>query len=103
MLTWISLRITDFDAMQTAMQKFIIFDFDFDLAGIGLGALAFFSSIALMATFGLFTIVSQRAGHIENYLGRLSIGKATLVCFTSGFVFYYLWPLTQAPFIYFQF
>ncbi|MDG1462086.1 MAG: MBOAT family O-acyltransferase, partial [Gammaproteobacteria bacterium] len=103
MLTWISFRLTDFDALQTAMHKFVVFDFDFDLTGIGLGNLAFFSSIALMAIFILFTIVSQRTGHIENYLGRLSTAKAAMVCFISGFVFYYLWPLTQAPFIYFQF
>jgi alginate O-acetyltransferase complex protein AlgI len=103
LVTWIAFRLTDFDAMQTAIRKFVIFDFNFDLASIGLGNLAFFSTLSLMLTFIVFTIISQRAGHIENYLGKLSTAKAAGVCFISGIVFYYFWPLTQAPFIYFQF
>jgi len=103
MLTWISFRLTDFDNMQTAMWKYVVFDFDFDISGIGLGSLAFFSTLALMSVFTVFTISSQRAGHIEHYLGKLSLAKASIVCFISGFVFYYFWPLKQAPFIYFQF
>jgi len=103
LLTWISFRLTDFDAMQTAIYKFVVFDFNFELASIGLGNMAFFSTLGLMLTFSVFTIISQRVGHIENYLGTLSTAKAAGVCFISGIVFYYFWPLTQAPFIYFQF
>jgi D-alanyl-lipoteichoic acid acyltransferase DltB (MBOAT superfamily) len=103
LVTWISFRLTDFDAMQTAIRKFVVFDFNFDLASIGLGSMAFFSTLSLMIIFSIFTVISQRAGHIENYLGKLSTSKAATVCFASGIVFYYFWPLTQAPFIYFQF
>ena len=103
LLTWIPFRLTGFDAMQVTMRKFVVFDFNFDLTSIGLGNIAFFSTLSLMLIFTVFTIISRRTGHIENYLGQLSTQGAAGVCFVSGIVFYYFWPLSQAPFIYFQF
>jgi len=103
LLTWISFRLTDFNDMQTVMYKFVVFDFDFDIAGLGLGAMSFFSTLTLMACFVGLTAFSQRNGHIENRLGELRTGAAMAVCLLAGFVFFYLWPLEEAPFIYFQF
>jgi alginate O-acetyltransferase complex protein AlgI len=103
LLTYIAFRLTDIPNMLIAMKKFVFFDFDFDIAGIGLGSMAFFSTLALMAIFTCFTILSQRLGHIENYLARVSPAAATVICIITGFTFFYMWPLMQAPFIYFQF
>jgi len=103
LITWITFRITDFADMNTAVWKFVLFDFNFDIAGLGLGGMSFFSTLVLMGLFTIFTVFSQRRGHVENYLGTLSLPKASAVCVAAGFTFFYLWPLKQAPFIYFQF
>lgn len=101
--TFIVFRCLDFADVLIAMRKYVLFDFDFDISRLGLGGASFFSTLALMVVFIVMTIFSRRVGHIDNYLAKLSIVPAALVCLFAGFVFYYLWPLEQAPFIYFQF
>ena len=103
LLTWLTFRLSSLDAIETATRKFVFFDFSFDISGIGLGDTNFFTSVALMSVFMVLTAFSQRVGHIENYLARWSIPRASLLCILAGFVFVYLWPLNEAPFIYFQF
>ncbi len=44
---------------------------------------------------------SRAVGHIDRALGKLGLGWAALVCFVLGTVI--LWPLTDVPFINFQF
>ena len=96
-------RITDPDATLIAFKKTVFFDFDFSFSGIGLGSLSFFSTLLLMAIFTCLTCFSYRVGHIDRYLAQVSTAKALAVCFTAGFVFFLMWPLAEAPFIYFQF
>jgi alginate O-acetyltransferase complex protein AlgI len=103
LVTWISFRLTDFDAMQIAMKKFILFDFDFGLAGMGLGNLSLFSTLLIMLAFIILQTISQRTGHINNYLAKKGPVPAITVCLLFGFSAFFLWPMTQAPFIYFQF
>jgi alginate O-acetyltransferase complex protein AlgI len=103
LITWISFRLTNFDDMLVAMRKFVIFDFNFNIAGIGVGGLSLFSSLLIMAAFVFFQTISVRAGHIEKRLGKISPAAATSVCFVFGLVAFFFWPLEQAPFIYFQF
>ena len=103
LVTWIAFRVTDFDSMLIALRKFVLFDFDLSLAGIGLGNISLFSSLLLMLLFVLLQAISIRAGHIEKLFGRVSPMAAMAVCFVFGIVAVLLWPLEQAPFIYFQF
>ena len=103
LLTWITFRVTDFPRMGVAVQKFVLFDFDFGLANLGLGRLSLFSTLALLAAFALLHAVSVRVGSIDEALGRVRLPWAAAVCFVAGFVALCLWPLTEAPFIYFQF
>jgi len=103
LITWISFRLTDFEDMKIAMYKFIAFDFDFSIAGIGLGNLSFFSSILLMMIFVALQAISVRVNDIDRYLGTIKPSKALLICALFGFAAFFLWPLEQAPFIYFQF
>ena len=103
LVTWISFRLTDFDQMLIAMRKFILFDFDFTVGGIGLGTLSLFSSLLIMAAFALVQAFSVRVGHIDRYLGRINTPAALAICVLFGFVAFFFWPLAQAPFIYFQF
>ena len=49
LFTWIAFRVREPHAMLTAMRKFVLFDFDFALAGRGLLTIFFFSTIALIA------------------------------------------------------
>ncbi len=103
LITWISFRLTDFDLMTEAMRKFILFDFEFSVAGIGLGSLSLFSSVLIMAAFVALQALSVRVGHIDRYLGIVRTPLALSLCVLFGFVAFFLWPLAQAPFIYFQF
>lgn len=103
LLAWIAFRISDVEALQTALYRFVFFDFDFELANIGLGAISFFSSISLMLAFGILHLVSRRVGHIDRFLGTVSMPWAAMLCILIGFAACLLWPMTDVPFIYFQF
>ena len=103
LITWISFRLTDFDTMLVVMKKFVLFDFDFNVAGIGLGGISLFSSLLIMLAFVVLQTISVRVGHINHYLGRVNTTIALLISALFGFVAFFMWPLSQAPFIYFQF
>ena len=103
LLAWIAFRIPDVDALSVAIQKFIFFDFDFGLSNIGLGRLSLFSSVTLMGGFAILHFLSRRVGHLDRYLGRVSMPLACIVCFLAGLAACLLWPTADVPFIYFQF
>jgi hypothetical protein len=103
LLSWISFRVTDPSLMWLAMEKFVFFDFDLNLSQIGLGALSFFSTLLTLAAFGGLHLVSANVGRLDEWLGRASLPAALLISFLLGFLFFFLWPLEDAPFIYFQF
>jgi D-alanyl-lipoteichoic acid acyltransferase DltB (MBOAT superfamily) len=103
LLTWIAFRVRDFDQMSVAIHKFVFFDFDLQLMGIGLGSLSVMSTLILIAMFLILHFVSMKLGGIERLLGRLPLPAAALVCLVLGVTLTLLWPLHEAPFIYFQF
>jgi alginate O-acetyltransferase complex protein AlgI len=96
LFTWIAFRVRDPYEMLTAMRKFILFDFDFALAGRGLLTIFFFSTIALMAAF-----IALHASRFD--LSRLRTPLFVVACAGIGIAFFFLWPAEQTPFIYFQF
>ena len=73
------------------------------LANIGLGALSMFSTLMLIGAFAVLHAISARFGDIDRYLGRVGLVPACIVSVLMGFVAGMLWPLSEAPFIYFQF
>ncbi len=103
LLTWITFRVRDFDEMLVVLRKFVIFDFDFELTRIGLGSLPLVSSLTLMLGFLILHVTSMKLGGIEKMLGRLPLPAAAVVCLVLGAILTMLWPLQEAPFIYFQF
>jgi len=103
LVTWITFRLTDIDKMLDGLYKFIVFDFDFSVTGIGLGSLAFFSTLLLMLAFVILQALSIRLNHIDSYLGSIRTVPALAISFAFGVCAFFLWPLEQAPFIYFQF
>jgi len=103
LLTWIAFRLRDFDAMRTALRKFVFFDFDFAFMDIGLGNLPVVSTLGLLSAFAMLHVWSWQAGGAERRLGRLPLPAAFAVCVAFGVVAACYWPLDRTPFIYFQF
>ena len=103
LLTWIAFRVRDFDAMFLAMRKFVFFDFDFDLAHLGLTGLFFLTTIALIATFFALHAWSARRGDLDERLARLPFAAQAAACALLGAALVLFWPNENAPFIYFQF
>jgi alginate O-acetyltransferase complex protein AlgI len=96
LFTWIAFRVREPHAMLAAMRKFVLFDFDFALAGRGLLAIFFFSTIALIAIFAVL--------HVMRFdPSRFRTPAFVALCIAIGVAFFFLWPAEQTPFIYFQF
>jgi len=96
LFTWIAFRVREPHAMLTAMRKFVLFDFDFALAGRGLLTIFFFSTIALIAAF-----IALHASRVD--LSRLRTPAFVAACIAIGIAFFFLWPAEETAFIYFQF
>jgi hypothetical protein len=103
LLAGIAFRVSDTADLKIALSKFVFFDFDFGLANIGLGAISFFSSLLIMTAFAALHIASRRVGQLDYFLVRASLGWACVTCIIVGFTACLLWPMSDIPFIYFQF
>lgn len=103
LLTWITFRITDTSKMLIAVKKFLFFDFNFSLGGIGIGSLSFFSALSLMAAFAILHTISWRVNGLDRRLDEASWPVLTVICFAAGLTCVWLWPTSETPFIYFQF
>jgi len=103
LLAWIPFRVSDLEALKISLHRFLFFDFDLQLANIGLGGTMLFSTVILILAFAALHYVSRRVGHLDRFLGSLSMGWAYAISAIIGFVACLLWPMTDVPFIYFQF
>ncbi len=104
LLTWITFRIGDTDKMLVVLRKFVVFDFNFGLAGMGIGNLAIFQTALLLAGFfAMHFLGFLKRDRWEQILARQSDAIGALVCVIAGLLLYWFWPLGEAPFIYFQF
>jgi len=103
LMTWITFRVSDTSKMLVALKKFVIFDFNFSLAGIGIGALSFFSAIVILATFLVLHLISWKVGGLDRRLATAPSPVLAMACALAGVALVLFWPTTEAPFIYFQF
>ena len=103
LLCWIAFRVQDTGHMLTAMRKFLFFDGVTSLANIGIGNLSVFSTILILGGFALLHALSAWVGDLDRRLAEASLPVAFAVSTVAGLVFVALWPLAEAPFIYFQF
>jgi alginate O-acetyltransferase complex protein AlgI len=103
LLTWIPFRVRDEGRMLDAMRKFVWVDFDLSLSSIGLGSLSLFSTALLLAVFAALHLFSRRVGGLDRWAGGLPVPAAMALAAAAGAACFWLWPLTEAPFIYFQF
>lgn len=109
LLGWLIFRITDpkdpwnFTELWYCMRKFVLFDFDFGLASLGLGKGAPFLAAAAAGVFVVLHSVSRVKGHPNELLDRTRVWLLPAVYFVLALVFYFLWPTRETAFIYFQF
>ncbi|WP_173013044.1 MBOAT family O-acyltransferase [Candidatus Uabimicrobium amorphum] len=103
LLTWITFRVTDFADMLYCLQKFVIFDFNFQFRNIGLGTSSLFLSALLVLFFYMLHLYSFFCGGIDKLLAKLPLWKMSLLCVMIGMILFALWPIQDKPFIYFQF
>jgi alginate O-acetyltransferase complex protein AlgI len=103
LLTWIVFRIRDFGLMTIALRKFVLFDFNFGLAHIGLATIFFATTWVLIAAFLTLHAFSHRWGDLDERIARLPLPAAAAICLLIGFALMLLWPSAAQPFIYFQF
>jgi len=102
-ITWITFRVTDFNLMLIVLKKFIFFDFNFQIQNMGLGKLSFFSTLLFLFVFVILHFISYKISGLENYLCRQKPWLLATCMFFTGMLFFFFWPLREAPFIYFQF
>jgi len=103
LLTWLTFRLTDTADMLLALRKFVVFDLNFEVQSIGVGKLAAFSSLAILLAFFAAHGYSAWRGGLDNRLARTPLWISSPVCVLLGVLFYFFWPLSGAPFLYFQF
>lgn len=104
-ISWLIFAITDIPRLNVALHKFIFFDFNFNIAGIGLGPLSFFSTLLLMVVFSALHIWSYyKPSGIDGALAAQSHRVwFPFALFLVVIVYYFLLPSNELPFIYFQF
>ncbi len=103
LLTWIMFRVGNLSEMQTALKKVLFFDFNFQIANIGLGDLSFFSMVGIIVAFiAAHSYGSVRSG-IDLWLVRLRFPHVLMAAAGIGVLLTLFWPTTSRPFIYFQF
>ncbi len=102
LVTWITFRVSDTEKMLQALAKFVIFDFTFSFNGLGLGGMSVFSTVLILSLFFLLHSFSFWKGGLDERFGRLQPRRAAFVGVGVGVLFFVLWPLSEAPFIYFH-
>lgn len=103
LITWIPFRVADASDMLRALKKLIVFDFDFRLANIGLGSVSLFSTILILAGFFALHLWSYFRGDLDRRLAEAPAALAVIASAVAGLLLFLFWPLSEAPFIYFQF
>lgn len=103
LLTWITFRVTDFTAMKIAVKKFVLFDFDFALQSIGLGKLRVVSTMIILMLFLAIHQLTYSKPHLLKRVGQLSPINLYFFTIVMTMTFYFLWPIQEVAFIYFQF
>ncbi|MEP0845327.1 MAG: MBOAT family protein [Phycisphaerae bacterium] len=102
-LGWLLFRVHSASDLVYCVRKYVVFDFDFRLAGLGVGNVNPFFVISMMILFFLIHVTSYRLGGLANVLDRLPRwGQWSAAC-TATFALLWFWPEVETAFIYFQF
>jgi len=89
--------------MKFIFKKLLFFDFNFHIAGIGIGNLYFFSNLCIIMSFIVIHTFSYHKKGIEIFASKLNITTLFMLIFITASAFYFFIPTKEVPFIYFQF
>lgn len=103
LLTWIAFRLPNVDTMLLTYKKFFTFVPSLNLAGIGLGNLSFFSTLMLLLFFFILHAWSNYRRDLLVVMARIPGWPLYPICTGIGIVMFIFWPMSVAPFVYFQF
>ena len=85
------------------VKKYLFFDLNLSIGGAGFGQTRPFTTMFLLIMFAAGQIISAKLGGYDKVLNNLTPAKRVLSYATLGIFLFILWPLTDTPFIYFQF
>ncbi|MEX0875834.1 MAG: MBOAT family O-acyltransferase [Phycisphaerales bacterium] len=103
LLGWLIFRVTDINDLLYCMRKYLFFDADLSLGGIGLGR---GDPVTALLAVMIFCLLHTAAFFSERWDERLNGAPwpvRALIYATLGAIFFYGWPSQSAAFIYFQF
>ncbi len=100
---WLIFRVYDSSDLLYCMRKYVLFDFNLSLSGLGLGAVNPFVTLGVMFAFIALHTVSYRMGGFANRLDQLTGAPRFIIYVLAVFVLALLWPAAKVDFIYFDF
>lgn len=100
---WIFFYVSSVQDIIYCVKKYLFFDFNFSVGGAGFGQARPFTTILLLLIFVTGQFVSAKIGSYDKVLNDLTPTKRVFSYAMLGILFLILWPLTNTPFIYFQF
>lgn len=103
LVTWITFRIESFPSMWVALKKFVLFDFNLSLGGLGLGSMQIFSTFSFLGVFALLHVLGRLGVGVDSLMLKQKRIGFCLCMFFIGVVSVFFWPSEETPFIYFQF
>jgi len=103
LLAWMVFRIKDLNNLSYTLHKLVFFDFNFNLANLGLGKMQFFTTLMILVLFAIVHLYSYLIGGLIQRWSQYSWTRVYLLFFAVAFIGYYFIPTHETPFIYFQF
>jgi alginate O-acetyltransferase complex protein AlgI len=103
LLGWLLFRVTNTADLWYCVQKFVVFDFNFQLSSLGLGRFNPFLVFLVIGGFCVLHVVSWSIGGIANRLNTASRPVQFVTYVLAVFALIAFWPQHAASFIYFQF
>jgi D-alanyl-lipoteichoic acid acyltransferase DltB (MBOAT superfamily) len=102
-LGWLLFRVHGASDLLYCVRKYILFDFAFDFANLGLGGVNPFLVLSIIIGFCALHFWSFRVGGFANRLNTLPHWAMWLVYSVTTFALFWFWPQEGIAFIYFQF
>ncbi len=100
---WIFFYVSSVPDIIYCVKKYLFFDFNLSVGGAGFGQTRPFTTVFLLIMFAAGQFISAKVGGYDRVLNNLTPAKRVLSYATLIIFLFLLWPLTDTPFIYFQF
>jgi alginate O-acetyltransferase complex protein AlgI len=102
-LGWMIFKVKNIDDIVYCAKKYMLFDFNFNIASLGLGNTNFFLVAFTLAVFFTAHVVSYRYGSFAQKLDVIPLRLRMTAYVGIAFALIILWPTENVSFIYFQF